>query len=73
MTTITAAAAALGYVISLKTNVGGMLWNDLCESPGISDVPAFLKVALIHTAGYFGALAGLLAAIVYLRRSSQHS
>ena len=68
-----AAAAAFGYVISLKTNVGGMLWNDLCESLGISDVPAFLKVALIHTAGYFGALAGLLAAIVYLRRTSHHS
>jgi hypothetical protein len=73
MIAITAAAAAFGYVISLKTKVGGMLWNDLCESRGISDVPAFLKVALIHTAGYFGALAGLLAAIVYLRRSSQHS
>jgi hypothetical protein len=73
MMLIAATAAALGYIISLKTNIGGMLWNDLCESLDITDVSAFLQVALIHTAGYVGALAGLLAAILYLRRAIRHS
>jgi hypothetical protein len=68
-----AAAAAAGYGIGLKTHIAGMLWNDLADSLGISDVPAFLHVALIHTAGYPGALAGLLAAIAYLRRARHHS
>lgn len=72
MILIAGAAAAAGYVIGLKTKVGGILWNDLCASLGIANVPAFLQVALIHTAGYFGALGGLLVAIVYLRRE-RHS
>lgn len=73
MTLISATTAAAAYVIGLKTNIGGMLWNDLCESLDISDMPAFLQVALIHTAGYAGALTGLLVAIVYLRRAGHHS
>jgi hypothetical protein len=73
MLLIAAAAAVAGYVIGLKTGVGGMLWNDLCVSLGISDVPAFLQVALIHTTGYAGALSGLIVAIFHLRRASRHS
>jgi hypothetical protein len=70
---IAAATAAIGYLIGLNTHIGGLLWNDLSESLGISDVPAFLQVALIHTAGYVGALLGLIATIVHLRRASHHS
>lgn len=73
MILIAAAASVAGYVIGIKTNVGGMLWKDLCESLGISDVTAFLQVALIHTAGYVGTLAGLALAIIRLRRASRHS
>jgi hypothetical protein len=73
MILIAAAAAAAGNLIGLKTGVGGMLWNDLCESLDVSDAPAFLRVALIHTAGYVGALAGLVLAIIHLRRASHHS
>lgn len=73
MILIAATAAAIGNFLGLKTGVGGMLWSDLCESLGVADVPAFLRVALIHSAGYLGALAGLIAAIVHLRRSRLHS
>ncbi|MCU0753183.1 MAG: hypothetical protein MUF86_10655 [Akkermansiaceae bacterium] len=72
MALIAAAAAAIGNLLGLKTGVGAMLWNDLCESLGVSDVPAFLRVALIHSAGYLGALAGLMAAILHLRRTRPH-
>jgi hypothetical protein len=35
---------------------------------GVSDVPAFVRVAYIHNASYLGGLAGLVAAIIDLRR-----
>jgi hypothetical protein len=68
-----ASAGAAGDFIGLKTGFGGMLWNDLCASLDVSDVPAFLRVALIHTAGYVGALAGLVLAIIHLRRAGHPS
>lgn len=70
MILIASAASAIGNFIALKTAVGEWLWQDLCASLGVSDEPAFLRVALIHTAGYVGALAGLLFVILRLRRSS---
>jgi hypothetical protein len=70
MILIAVAAAVTGYVIGLQSHVGGLLWNDLCESLGISNVPAFLQVALIHSAGYPGALVGLIVAILHLRRNT---
>ena len=73
MILVAAAAAAAGNFIGLKTSVGEMLWKDLCESLDVSDVPAFLRVALIHTAGYVGALTGLVLAIIHLRRASHRS
>ena len=72
MTLIAASAAAIGNLLGLKTDIGGMLWNDLGESLGVADEPAFLRVALIHTAGYLGALAGLVVAILHLRRAKPH-
>jgi hypothetical protein len=73
MLMISPAAAALGNLMGMKTGVGEWLWQDLCESLGVSDVSAFLRVALIHTAGYVGALAGLIAAILHLRRAAHRS
>lgn len=73
MILIAAAAAASGNFIDLKTNVGGMLWKDLCESLDVTDTTAFVRVALIHTAGYVGALTGLVIAIVHLRRAKHQS
>lgn len=73
MILIAATAAVAGYVIGLKTRIGGLLWNDLCTSLGVSNVPAFLQVSLIHSAGYVGALLGLIIAILHLRRARHHS
>lgn len=69
MILIAAATAVAGYLTALHTNAAGMLWSDLCESLGVTDVPAFLQVALIHTAGYVGALTGLIVVIIHLRRA----
>ena len=35
---------------------------------GVTDVPAFVRVAYIHNAGYIGVLLGLMSAILYLQR-----
>jgi hypothetical protein len=35
---------------------------------GVADLPAFVRVAYIHNAGYLGGLIGLIAAVVWLRR-----
>jgi len=73
MILIATAAAVVGNFIGLKTNIGEWLWKDLCKSLGVTNVPAFLRVALIHTAGYLGALAGLIVAILRLRRAAHQS
>jgi hypothetical protein len=41
---------------------------DFAESIGVKDIPAFVRVAYIHNAGYLGGLIGLIIAIVILRR-----
>jgi hypothetical protein len=41
-------------------------WEGLASRLGILDMPGFVRVAYIHNAGYFGALVGLIAAIIYL-------
>lgn len=64
-----AASAAIGNFIALKTSLATWLWQDLCGSLGVSDASAFQRVALIHTAGYVGALAGLVLAVRWLRRA----
>jgi hypothetical protein len=64
-----AASAAIGNFMALKTSLAAWLWQDLCRSLGVSDSSAFQRVALIHTAGYVGALAGLVLAIRRLRRN----
>lgn len=63
-------AAISGYLIGLKTNLGHVLWSELCESLGVLDTRAFQQVAFIHTAGYVGAFFGLLLAIWHLRRQA---
>lgn len=73
MIMIAGAAAAAGNFLALKTGVGEWLWQDLGKELGVTNVPAFLRVALIHTAGYLGALAGLILASLHLRRASRHS
>jgi hypothetical protein len=44
----------------------------LAESMDVTDVPAFVRVAYIHNAGYLGGLIGLIIAIVYTKREVRH-
>ena len=62
------AAAILGYGLSLLHGPDYSGWEDLAATLGILDVPSFVRVAYIHNASYLGAVAGLIAAIIYLRR-----
>ena len=43
-------------------------WHDWKQYLGIEDLRAFVIVAYFHAAGYLGALAGLILAVVYVRR-----
>ncbi|HWY86370.1 MAG TPA: hypothetical protein VNX28_06585, partial [Gemmataceae bacterium] len=58
--------ALLGFVMTGDGNLGA--WSNWREELGIEDLRAFAIVAYIHAAGYLGALAGLVLAIVYVRR-----
>lgn len=40
---------------------------------GVSDVPAFVRVAYIHNAGYLGGLLGLIAAALLLARKARRA
>ena len=41
-------------------------WQEICEELGVVDLPAFVRVALIHNAGYLGALLGLVSSLAFL-------
>jgi len=55
----------LGYVAAS----GDMSWwQGWRSNAGIQDLGAFVVVAFLHSASYLGALLGLIAALVYVRR-----
>jgi hypothetical protein len=58
--------AVLGVVVTRNGDLGG--WSYWKQEYGIEDLQAFMIVAYLHAAGYLGALAGLILAIVYVRR-----
>jgi hypothetical protein len=62
------AAAFVGYGLSLLHGPDYSAWEGLASRLGILDLPRFVRVAYLHNAGYLGGLAGLVAAIIYLRR-----
>jgi hypothetical protein len=43
-------------------------WEDWRERLALEDVAGFATVAWLHAAGYVGALVGLIAAIIYVRK-----
>lgn len=45
-----------------------MDWEDWRERLSLEDVTGFATVAWLHAAGYVGAIVGLIAAIIYVRR-----
>lgn len=61
-----AIAAALGGVM---TQGDTRAWDGLRQRPGVTDVRGFVIVAFLHWGGYLGALAGLVGAVVYVRRA----
>jgi hypothetical protein len=61
-------AGIIAYVLGINHSGDYSFWLPLCEELGISDVPAFVRVAYIHNASYIGGLLGLILAIVYLLR-----
>jgi hypothetical protein len=64
-------ALGVGYLLGVWRATGSDLtwWEERFKWPlGIEDLPHFVEVAYIHTAGYLGGLLGLVVAIFYLQR-----
>jgi hypothetical protein len=55
----------LGYYRRSNSDFNG--WQDYAVMNGVRDLPAFVNIAYIHNAGYLRALAGLIAALGYLK------
>jgi hypothetical protein len=60
------AGALLGYAVALAGDLRE--WSDVRFVYGIDDLRGFVVVAYLHGGGYLGALVGLVAAVVYVRR-----
>jgi hypothetical protein len=59
------AAGVLVGVVRTRDDLSG--WSEWRQVLGIEDLRAFAVVAHLHMAGYLGALAGLILAVVYVR------
>ena len=70
----TLVAGLAGALLGAAMNRGGnhQEWAEL-EAAGITDARGFLVVAYLHIAGYIGAVAGVVLAILYVRRSAARS
>jgi hypothetical protein len=68
--TVAPVAGLIGAVLGVALTRDGSLgaWSQWKHEFRIEDLRAFVIVAYIHAAGYLGALAGLVLAIVYVRR-----
>jgi len=71
--TTTAVGGCLGYAHGMWLGPGTDLssWSWTIEQYGISDHWAFVRVAYIHNASYFGAALGLVAALLLIRPARQ--
>lgn len=65
------AASALAYLVGISRGPHPhyAAWGALEATAGILDLPGFVRVAYIHNASYIGALIGLVAAVLWLRRT----
>ena len=68
-------AAVIAFAYGLTQNplpeTSGLA--NFADSIGVSDVPAFVRVAYIHNAGYLGGLFGIVAAATLLWRKARHT
>lgn len=62
------AASTAGYVLGILHGADYSAWEGLASTLGIVYLPGFVRVAYIHNASYLDGLAGLIAAIIYLRK-----
>jgi hypothetical protein len=62
------AASIVGNVLGIMHGSDYSGWENVALTPGILDLPSFVRVAYIHNASYLGGLIGLAAAIIYLRK-----
>lgn len=55
-------AAMIGCLVGLqrRSHLDLAGWEEFAATRGVQDLPAFVRVAYIHNAGYIGALGGLL-------------
>jgi len=59
-------AAATGYLLGICHSGDYSYWDDTCLDLGVTDIPAFVRVAYIHNSSYIGGLIGLIVAIIFL-------
>jgi hypothetical protein len=68
--TFAAAAFTIGYFFGLRhierADVSG--WEAVADPLGVGDLRSFVRVAYIHNASYLGGVAGLIVALVRLKR-----
>jgi hypothetical protein len=64
------AASCIGYELGLLRgpHADYSAWQRFASERGVMDLPAFVRVAYIHNAGYLGGLIGLVISMIYLRR-----
>jgi hypothetical protein len=62
------AASVVGNVLGIMHGSDYSGWENLALTPGILDLPSFVRVAYTHNASYLSGLIGLVAAIIYLRK-----
>jgi hypothetical protein len=58
----------IGHAVSRGDLSGWSRWQ---TGLALTDLPSFVVVAWIHASGYAGSLVGLLAALLYVRRSQR--
>jgi hypothetical protein len=61
-------SSILGYLLGIWHGSDYSGWEDIASTLGIVDLPGFVRVAYIHNASYLGGLAGLIVAILHLRK-----
>jgi hypothetical protein len=63
-------AALLGFLLGRRLGPDSDLsaWQGFATAHGVMDLPSFVRVAYIHNASYLGGLAGLIVALLHLRR-----
>ncbi len=67
--TISILSGLVGALMGVAAADGDMSgWNSWQSAAGIQDLRGFIIVAYLHTASYLGALSGLIATLIYVRR-----